>query len=151
MRNPNLRFIASKDILMTLLELLGTLCLEFATSLGSSSSLKLESVSQIYVIIDRFNDNFNCERAMCSCGFEDETSVHYFLRCSRYTAQRTVLLSRISDIIGTDVSVLPDEYLYHILIYGSNVYNSVSNGLIIGETITYIRNSGRRTKLEAFR
>ena len=84
---------------------------------------------------------------MCFCGFADETSVHCFLRCSRYTAQRTVLLSRISDI-GTDVSVLPDEYLYHILIYGSNVYKSGSNELI-GETITYVRNSGRFTKLEA--
>ena len=26
---------------------------------------------------------------------------------------------------------------------GSDVYNSISNGLIISETITYIRNSGR--------
>ena len=49
-RNPNLRFIASKNILMTLLDLLGTLCLEFATSLGSSSALKLDSVSQINAI-----------------------------------------------------------------------------------------------------
>ena len=51
----------------------------------------------------RFNHNFNCESPVCSCGFEDETSVHYFLRCSRYIAQRTVLLSRISDITGADV------------------------------------------------
>ena len=48
-----------------------------------------------------------------------------------------------------DVTVFPDEHLYHILIYGSNVYNSVSNGLI--GTIKYIRNSGRFTELEAFR
>ena len=98
----------------------------------------------------RFNHNFNCESPICLCGNEDETSVHFFLCCPRYATQRSSLLSKISDIIGSDVSVFPDEHLYHILVYGSNVYNSVSNGLIITETITYIRNSGRFTKLEAF-
>ena len=41
-------------------------------------------------------------------------------------------------------------YLYDILIYGGNVSNSTPNGLINGETITYIRNSGRFTKLQVF-
>ncbi len=57
----------------------------------------------------------------------------------------------MSDIIGSDVSMFPDdENLYHILVYGSNVYYSVSNGLIITENITFTRNSGRFTNLEAF-
>ena len=33
----------------------------------------------------RFNHNFNCESPICSCGIEDETSVHSFLRCPHYT------------------------------------------------------------------
>ena len=37
---------------------------------------------------------------------------------------------KISDAIGSDVSVFPDEHLYNILVYGSNVFNSVSNGLM---------------------
>jgi len=98
----------------------------------------------------RFNHNFNCNSPICSCGIEDETSVHFFLRCPRYHIQRSVLLSEISEIINSDVTVLPDEHLYHILVYGSNVYNFVSNRLIITETLRYIRNSGRFTKLEAF-
>ena len=98
----------------------------------------------------RFNHNFNCNSPLCSCGIEDETSVHFFLRCPRCLTQRSVLLSEISEIINSDVTVLPDEHLYHILVYGSNVYNSVSNRLIIPETIRYIRNSRRFTKLEAF-
>ncbi len=49
------------------------------------------------------------------------------------------------------MSVFPDEHLFHILIHGSTVYNSVCNKLILIETITYIRNTGRFTKLEAFR
>ena len=98
----------------------------------------------------RFNHNFNCESPICSCGTDDETSVHFFLCCPRYPSPRSTLLSKISDIIGSDVSVFPDEHLYHILVYGNNVYNSVSNGLIITETINYILNSVWFTSLEAF-
>ena len=98
----------------------------------------------------RFNHNFNCESPLCQCGIEDETSVHFFLRCPLYTAQRSTLLCKISAIISSDVTVLPDEHLFFILVYGSNVYNFVSNKLILTETITYIRNSGRFTILEAF-
>ena len=97
----------------------------------------------------RFNHNFNCDNPLLSCGVEDETSVHFFLRCPHYVTQRSSLLSKISVIISSDVTVFPDVHLYHILDHGSNVYNSVSNGLI--ETITYIRNSERFTDLEAFR
>ena len=99
----------------------------------------------------RFYHNFNCINPLCSCGIEDETSVHFFLRCPHYATQRPYLLSKISAIISSDVTVFPDEHLYQILVYGSNVFNPVSNGLIITETITYIRNSGRFTNLEAFR
>ena len=98
----------------------------------------------------RFNHSFNCISPICSCGVEDETPVHFFLHCPLYPLQRSNLLSKISDIIHSDVSVLPDEHLYHILVYGSNIDNVVSNRLIITETITYIRRSGRFTKLEAF-
>ena len=85
----------------------------------------------------RFNHAFNCESPMCACGIETETSVHFFLRCPRYPMQRAILLSKISDIIH--VSVFPDEHLFHILIYGSNVYNSLCNKLILIELLpTYV-------------
>ena len=87
---------------------------------------------------------------MCACGIETEKSVHFSLRSPRYPIQRAILLSKISDIIH-NVSVFPDEHLFHMLIYGSNVYNSVCNKLILIETITCIRITGRFTKLEAFR
>ena len=74
----------------------------------------------------------------------------FFLRCPRYATQRYALLSKILDIIGSDVSVFPDKHFYYILVYGSNIYNPVSKGLTITETIIYKRNSGRFTKLEAF-
>ena len=87
----------------------------------------------------RFNHAFNCESPICAWGIDTETSVHFFLRYPRYPLLRAILLSKISNIIHNDVSVFPDEHLFHILIYGSNVYNSVCN----------IRNTGRLIKWEA--
>ena len=87
---------------------------------------------------------------MCSCGLEDETTVHFFLCCPRYNTLRTTYLSKISEIIGSDVSVLPNDHLTHILMYGSNVYNNVTNEFIINDTIQFIKKSGRFKKFEAF-
>ena len=99
----------------------------------------------------RYNHNFNCTSPICVCGFGNETSVHFFLRCPLYRTQRTNLLSKITNIIHGDVTVLPDEHLYNILVYGSNVYNYISNKMILTETIAFIRHSGRFTNLEAFK
>ena len=98
----------------------------------------------------RFHHNFNCSTPLCRCGLDDETSVHYFLCCPLFTNVRATFLSKISDTIHSDVTVLPNEHLLHILLYGSNVYNDITNKLIISDTITFIRNSGRFTVLEAF-
>ena len=98
----------------------------------------------------RYNHNFNCENPTCSCELEDESSVHYFLCCPRYVKQRKHLLSKISDIMGSDVAILPQDHLTHILMYGSNVFNAVTNKLIIEQTLIFIKKSGRFVKLEAF-
>ena len=91
----------------------------------------------------RYNHNFNCLSPTCSCGIEDETSVHYFLCCPRHQAQRTILLSNISEIMGTD-------YIIHIILFGSNVFNTISNKSIIEQTILYVKNTNRFKVLEAF-
>ena len=98
----------------------------------------------------RFNHNFNCLSPFCICGQADETSLHYFLCCPRYTNLRSTYLGNVSDIIRSDVSVLPKDHLVHILMYGSNVYNNITNELIIKQTLNYIHKSGRFKKLEAF-
>ena len=65
-------------------------------------------------------------------------------------AQRTIPLSKISEIMTSDVSLLPKEHLNHLILYGSNVFNSISNKLIIEQSIVYIKTTGRFKKLEAF-
>ena len=79
----------------------------------------------------KYDHNFNCESHICSCGVEDETPVHF----PHYTTQRTTLLSKISNIIDSEVTVFPMEHLYQILVYGRNVFNDVSNKLIMSEII----------------
>ena len=72
----------------------------------------------------RCNHNFNCLSPICSCGIEDETSENYLLSLPRHQAQRTILLSNISETMGTDVSLLPKDYLIHIILFDSDVFNT---------------------------
>lgn len=140
--------IQSLNILTILFNLQGTHFTEFVIKLGFNYSLKLVTFSDLRE--HRFHHNFNCNSPTCWCGIEDETSVHFFLRYPLYVTQRFTLHSKISEIISSDVTVLPDEHVYHIVVYGRNVYNSVCNKLIITETITYIRNTRWFANLEAF-
>ena len=98
----------------------------------------------------RYNHNCNCQSPTCSCGIGVETTLHYFLCCPRYFAQSTILLRKTSEIMASDVSVLPKEHLNHLILCGSNVFNSISNKLIIEQSILYIKTTGRFKKLEAF-
>ena len=76
----------------------------------------------------------------------DEISVHYFLRS--YSRLNREFLSKISK--DPDVSMLQNDHLVDILMYGSIVFNSISNDSIINGTIQFLRKSGRFKKLEAF-
>ena len=90
----------------------------------------------------RYNHNFNCRNPTCSCGLEGETSVHYLL-CCPHANLRTTYIGKICEIIGSGVTVLPNDHL-------PNVYNDVTNENIIKEKILNIKQSGRFKKLEAF-
>ena len=68
----------------------------------------------------RFNHNFNCVTPTCSCGFDEETTVHFNLCCPRCIL-RTIYLCKIK----SDVSVLPTDHLTHIPLYGSNTNASI--------------------------
>ena len=99
-------------------------------------------------VVFRFNHNFNCANPTCSCGFDDETTVHFSLFCPRYSSLKTTYLNKISDILRFDIFVLPKDQ--HILMFGSNVYNDVTSESILKETIYFIKKSGCFDKLEAF-
>ena len=98
----------------------------------------------------RFDHKFNCPSPICSCGIEDETSTHFLLCCPRYNNLRHSYLSKISQIVKSDITILPNDHLTDLLLYGSKAYNDITNELIITETILFIYKSERFKTLEAF-
>ena len=92
----------------------------------------------------------NCPSPICSCGVEDETTSHFLLCCPRYNTPRQAYLSKISEITNSDVSILPKDHLTDLLLYGSKAYNTITNELILTETILFIYRSKRFKHLEAF-
>ena len=98
----------------------------------------------------RFFHNFNCVSPICSCKLEEEDNSHFFLRCPQFHSIRINLLSNISEIIGSDILFFPSHHLTHIIMYDSNVYNNITNKLILTKTLEYIRKSERFRVLEAF-
>ena len=87
---------------------------------------------------------------MCPCETGNETTEHFLTRCPRFTTPRATLLNSISHILSNDISVLPDDHLSDTLLYGSKMYNEITNKLIIEATITYIKSTKRFMILEAF-
>ena len=93
--------------------------------------------------LHRFNHRFNCGSPLCPCGQSSESTVHFFLHCQLHTDLRRVLLDSVSEIILNDVRVYPDQHMCHILLYGSQSFNSVANRMILESTIRYIKDSNR--------
>ena len=98
----------------------------------------------------RYNHKFNCPSPICSCGSGEETSTHFLLCCPRYSHIRSNYLSKISQIVKSDVTVFPDDHLTDLLLYGSESFNRISNDLILNETINFIFKSERFKILEAY-
>ena len=100
--------------------------------------------------VHRFNHNFNCTDPTCKCGFEEESTDHYLLRCPRFSLSRAALLGRVSDAVNPEILNLPHDHLSQVLLSGSRAYNEITNKLIVEATIRFIKESKRFKILEAF-
>ena len=90
----------------------------------------------------KFRHNFS-NSPRCLCGDGDETTEHFLLRCQHFANTRSTLLDQVSDILKTDIKVLPEHRLVEILLYGDNNCNEIANKLIIEATIAFIKLSKR--------
>ena len=72
-------------------------------------------------------------------GDGDETTEHFFLHCHHFANTRSALLTQVSDILKTDIKVLPEHRLVETLRYGDNNCNEIANKLIIETMITFIK------------
>ena len=87
----------------------------------------------------RFDHNFACESATCKCNLGVESTIHYFLHCHLYTAHRINLFDEVSDVVGNDITQLPDDHLCDLLLFGSKAYNEKANEMILKCTVKFVK------------
>ena len=90
----------------------------------------------------RFRHKFS-NSSRCICGDGDGTTEHFLLRWQHFTNTRSTLLDQVSDILKTDIKVLPKHRLIKILLYGDNNCNEIADELIIEAMIAFIKLSKR--------
>ena len=98
----------------------------------------------------RFDHNFNCADPTCKCGLDEESTDHYLLRCPRFSFSRAALLRSVSGAVNPELFNLPLDHLSKIIIFGSTVYNEISNKLIVEATIRLLKNSYSLKKFRSF-
>ena len=80
---------------------------------------------------------------MCTCCKGLESVEHFFLHCQFYADQRRVLIDSVSEVIGNEVQVYPEQHLCFTFLYGSESFNSVAYKIISESTIRYIKDNKR--------
>ena len=91
----------------------------------------------------KFRHNFNdMVDPMSTCGLEQETTLHYLLRCSIYSTQRQELLNIVC-VLNPSLKNYSNEKLLNILLYGSENFNCNMNKDILKATIKFLKISKR--------
>ena len=109
--NPNLPLTVLKNISITLFDHLGN---HFISDRFGIKLLTKIRVDYSDLREDKFYHNFNGKNSVCCCGLDDETLAHFFLPSLMFALEDTTL-SKISDKVHSDIPVLPDDHLTHIL------------------------------------
>ena len=97
----------------------------------------------------RLRHNFNCFSADCVCGADVESTTHFLLHCKRFSKQRSLLLSKLKELVP-DYEGFQETQLVHVLLYGRIPAKRVDSAAIINNTISFIKNTKRFDTLEAF-
>ena len=69
----------------------------------------------------------------------NQQSIISCISCHLYRAHRSILLDEVSDIVGNDISQLPDDHLCDLLLYGSKAYNEKANEMILKCTVKFVK------------
>ena len=132
--------------------LLKTIRPERSKLYGITDKYGLKYLSQLHV---KFNDlrascfrhSFNCLSPMCLCHHDNETNVHFLLKCNRFTRQRAAYFDDIKNIPGgSQILSLSPNSLENILLYGSDLLDDASNKKILELTISFVKNTKRFEK-----
>jgi len=97
----------------------------------------------------RYRHHFNCLSPICSCGGEDESTRHFLLNCNKYANQRQIFFSQLNSLVPGITSLDPSLFL-DILLYGSKDHGDVISCGIVTSTISFIKDTKRFHKLDAY-
>ena len=95
------------------------------------------------------------ENPTCVCGLVDENPTCVcglvdYLYCQVYNRVRNIYLSKISEIIGSDTTVLSNDHRTYIIMYCRYVMTSQTNRFLMKQCNLYKNKSGHCKKLERF-
>ena len=92
----------------------------------------------------KFKHNFldTTDPYCLNCGSIEDTK-HYLLHCSSFTLHRNTLLQNISNLLNCDTSILTENKLIDILLYGKKGLEIEINTRILDTVTVYITNSNR--------
>jgi CRISPR/Cas system-associated exonuclease Cas4 (RecB family) len=76
---------------------------------------------------------------LCVCNTENESVLHYLLKCPRYAALRHNLLSNAAQVYGDDFLLLSESRKVNILLRGSPQLNYSENQFISKHVQLYIK------------
>ena len=79
---------------------------------------------------------------MCTCGLEQETTLHYLLHYNLYSVQRLELLGNACDL-NLSLKSHSDENFLNVLLYGSEEFNCNMNKEILKAEIKFLKSSER--------
>ena len=68
----------------------------------------------------------------CACGFHFETPHHYFLSCSRYTAQREILMNTIGNVTDNTINI-------NTLLFRDKKCSLIENKMTFDAVFDYIK------------
>ena len=74
-----------------------------------------------------FRHDFDCLSPLCVCGIGKEDNEHFVLHCPLFDNARRDLFGQLGDIPPLDLSVLDNEALTNLLLFGDEKLNIVSN------------------------
>ena len=95
----------------------------------------------------KFRHNFaDSLNPLCSCSWETESTLHFFLRCQNYTTFRRALTTNLKNINDTIMS-LNENDLLHVILYGNENFGNNMNISILTATIKFIKVSERFDQL----
>ena len=100
----------------------------------------------------RFSKSFNCPSPICKCGYENESTEHFLLRCPKFNSPRGILIQNVLKLLEMNNIKTPsdDEKLCDIMLYGYKSLLDHKNKKLLNYTIKFIMCTKRFETLEAF-